>query len=194
MAGTGTLTGDKCQNPVSGQLNGFTGNQIFGHQQEFSVGDLETCVAAENIVNTLGHIPDVGGTGLHVLVVHGGENGGKFLTGVQSGIGSGSAAFDGHGYTIQIIQIVQHQQLHFHNGSMLFADLDLCLFIQGSQLLPGSFQSAVELCLLHSGIAGGNRGNALCFPVNHSRADGYTGKNGKTKTLLHGVLLTLPAR
>ena len=37
---------------------------------------------------------------------------------VQGSDGSGSAAFDGQVHAVQVIQIVQHQQLHFRDGSL----------------------------------------------------------------------------
>ena len=142
----------------------------------------------------MGHVPDVSRAGVHVLVVHGGEYGGKFLAGVQSGDGGSGTVLNGGGNAVQIIQIVQHQQLHFHNGSLFLAQLDLCLFKQGSQLLLGGYHSGIKLGLLDGGIAGGDRQGALGFAVDHGGTDGYTGKYRKTNTSFHFVLLTYPAQ
>ena len=194
MAGGGTLTGHKGQNPLSGQLDGLGRSQILCHQQEFAVRQLETHIAAENIINTVGHIPNVRGTGIHVLVVHSGKYLREFLAGIQCGNRSSRAILDGHIDAVQIVQIFQHQQLDFHNGSLLFADLDLSLFVQSRQLLTGSFQSGFKLCLFHGGIAGGNGQGALSLAVNNGRADGYAGEYRQTDTFFHKQLLTLPVR
>ena len=117
---------------------------------------------------------------------------GKFLAGVQSCDGSGSAAFDGQIHAVQVIQIVQHQQLHFHNGSLFFADLHFRLLIEGGKLLAGSLQSGLKLGFFQSGVAGGNGQGALRLAVDHRRANGYAGKYRQTDTFLHIQLLTLP--
>ena len=82
MAGGGTLTGHKSQNPLSGQLDGLRGSQVFGNQQKLSVRQLETGVSAENIVQAVGHIPDIRTAGIHVFIVHGRKHLGEFLAGV----------------------------------------------------------------------------------------------------------------
>ena len=194
MAGGGTLLGHKSQDPLSGQLNGLGGSQILGYQQKLAVRQLKAGVAAQNIIDPMGHIPDIRRAGVHVLIIHSSEHGGEFLTGVQSGIGGSCAAFNGSSHAFQVIQVVQHQHLHFYNGGLFFAQFDLGLFIQGTQLLPGSGNSFIELCLLSGGIAGGNGNTALRLAVNHGRSDGHAGEYRQTNTSFHTLLLTCPAR
>ena len=194
MAGGGTLTGHEGQNPLSGQLNGLGGSQILGNQQKFAVRQLETGIAAEDIVQAVGHISNVGTAGIHILIVHGSKDLGKFLTGVQRGEGGSGTVFDGRGNAFQIIQVVQHQHLNLDDGGLFFAQLYLGLFIQGTQLFPGGDDGGIELGLLNGGIAGGDRQGALGLAVNNGRTDGYTGKYRKTNTSFHFVLLTYPAQ
>ena len=194
MAGRRTLLGNKGHNPLSGQLNGLTGSQIFCNQQERSFRQLEAGIAAENIIEPVGHIPNIGASCVHILIVHSREYLGKFLTGIQRCHSSGRAIFNGHVNAIQIVQIIQHQQLHFHDCSLFFADLHLCLFEQSGQLLACGFQGSFEFCLFQSRITGRDRQGTLYLAIHHSRANGYAGEYRQTNTFFHKQLLTLPVR
>ena len=70
---------------LSGQLDGLGGSQILCNQQELAIRQLEAGVSAENVIDPVGHIPNVRRTGIHILVVHGCKDLGEFLTSVQSG-------------------------------------------------------------------------------------------------------------
>ena len=124
-----------------------------------------------------------------VLVVHGGENLSERLAGIQSRNGSGGAAGDGFRHAVQIIQVVQHQHLHFHNGGLVFTQFLFCFFVQLRQLLPGGFPGRIKLALLQLGVAAGNRQHPLGFAVHHRRANRNAGEYRQSFSLLHGAAL-----
>ena len=194
MAGAGALPGDKGQNPLPGELDGLAGGQILGHQQEGTLGKPEPGIAAEDVVNPPGHIPDIRAAGIHVLVIHGRKDLGELLAGVQRRDGCRRAALNGSGHSVQVVQVLQHEHLDLHNGGLLLAQLHLGLLVEGAQLLPGGFPGRVKLCLLHLGVAGGNRQCPLGFPVDHGRSDGYAGEYRQSKTSFHVSHLTFPAQ
>ena len=194
MAGGRALTGDEGQDPVPGELDRFTGRQILGHQKEGALRELEAGIAAEDVVDPAGHITDVGGPGVHVLVVHGGEDLSEFLAGVQRRDRGGGTALDRHGNAVQIIEVIQHQQLDLHDGGLFLAQLHLGLLIQGGELGPGHFQSVIEFRLLQRGIAGGHGQDPFRLAVDHGGADRHAGEYGESDTSFHSALLTSPAR
>ena len=56
--------------------------EIFAQGGEDAFRKLETHISTENIIQTVGHIPDVGTAGLHIFIVHRSEDFRKFLAGV----------------------------------------------------------------------------------------------------------------
>ena len=186
-----TLPGDESQNPLSGELNGFAGSQVLCNQQELALRQTEAVGAAENIRNPLGNVPDVCGSCLHVGVIQTGEHLGNPLAALGSGGGCGGAGSDFCCHSLQIVQVLQPEHLHFHNGSLLRTQLLHCLFIQGRQLRLGGGTSLIKLFLFLLGVAAGHRSLTLCLAVDHTIADGNTGEHRQTGTLYHnGMLLS----
>lgn len=70
-------------------------------------------------------------------------------------------------------------------GCLFFAQLCLCLFIQGAQLIAGGDNGSIKLRLFCGGVTGRNGGSLLSLAVNHSLSNGHAGKDGKTSTNFH---------
>ena len=185
MAGGRALPGDESQDPVRGELDGLTGGQILRRQQEGTVGEPGAAAAGEDVVDPPGHVPDIGGTALHVLVIHGGEEGSEFLSRLQGRLRGGSASGDGGGHGLQIVRILQHQHLDFHDGGLVLAYGLPRVFVQLRKLLPCGLPGVDEPGLLLGGCAGGQgRGCGPSAP-DHGGTHGDARVDPQAGTLLH---------
>jgi hypothetical protein len=82
MAAAGAPLGEEAQNTALVQLERLRGGQIAGGQNDWLPNvDAPFGHAHQVVAHTAGHVPDVGGTGLHVGVVHLRQHGGELLPG-----------------------------------------------------------------------------------------------------------------
>ena len=171
----GAVAGDDAQQFALVQLDRLAGGQIIGHQDDRLIHlHAGGALAGQDIYHPSGDVPDVGGPGLHILVVHGGEGGGK----VFSGCGDGGLRCDVLGIQnalngVQIVLVLQHHLVHFKDGRVVLADLFQRLLVQRAQLFLGALPGLVKAGpFLFRGQAGGRRSLGGRLAVKPQRADG----------------------
>ena len=190
------IPGDEAQQLGLVQLHGLAGGQVVGHQDNGVVAQqVGLGAAGENIHHPLRNVLHVGGTGLHIGVVHGGKGGGEILAGDGGGILSGGAlglddVLDG----LQIILVLQHHLVDFKDGGVFLTHLVQRLLIQGAQLLLGLLAGGPKARPLPGRGAAGFDGGGLLLAEHAQGTNGDAVQNGFTGRDLHMASLFLLQR
>ena len=178
VAGTGTACRNKAQDLGLVQLDGFGRSQIIRSQQDRDLGG-NTALhhAAQDAQNPLADVLDVGGTGLHIGIVHRGKHCGELFGHVgNSSLGIEfffvDEVFDG----FLVVQVFSHHLVCFKQHGGFVAGLGAGLLGQLAQLLNGAGLSTLEamplgLRIFHGVALDLGRGTA----VEIQRSDADTG-------------------
>ena len=182
----GALAGHKGQNLVFGQLYRLRRCQVLGQQNAGNVHGHGGGEAAEDLHHPAGHVPNVGGTGFHVLIVHGGKHLREFLAGLLDGVGGAVAAVNAALDGFHIVQIVQHHDLNVQNHGVFLTQTGSGLLQQRLELRLGLGLGVGEpLPLLGGGAPGGGQFQ-LGRLMDEGRSDGNAGEYRQACSLYHG--------
>ena len=180
MAGAGAARRDKAQNFGFVELDGLGRGEVVGRQQDRHLGrNAALHDAAQNAQDALADVAHVGGAGLHVGVVHGGEHGGELVRHVgDGGLGVeffvGDKVFDG----FLVVEVLGHHLVGLKQHGGFVAGLGAGLFGQIAQLLDGAGLRALKAVPFGVGILHGialDLGGGAAVKI--QRAHTHAGRN-----------------
>ena len=176
VAGAGAALGDEAEDLALVELNGLGGGQVVGGQDDGHRGvDAALGHAGQDGDDAAGHVPDVGGTGLHIGVVHAGEHLGELGGHVgDGGLGVVGAFADQLLDGLLKVQVLGHQLVGLEERGGLVAGLGTGLLSQHGQLLDGGGLGCLEARELRLGILDGiaaQGGLGALIEVKRTRGD-----------------------
>ena len=158
VAGAGAALGDEAEDLGLVQLHGLAGGKIVGGEDDGHLGvDAALHHAQKDPDNTAGDVLDVGGSCLHVAVVHGGEHLGKLGAHVgDDGLGIAAFFLDPGLNGFLVVQVLAHHLVGLEQERSLVAGFLSGLLGQLAELIDG---------LGLGGLEAGPFGFAVCHLI-----------------------------
>ena len=161
----GAAGGDEAQHLAPVQPGGLTGHQVVSGDDAGGVpAQGLVLLAGEQADYPPGHVQHIGGTLLHIRIVHLGEHLGELFAGLLHRVLRVDVLVPDHaGDGFAIVQVLQHHLVDLEQKGLLLAQLGAGLLIEGAQLLHGPFPGLVEA--EHLRLSVGHLPAGLCLGV-----------------------------
>ncbi len=151
--------GDKARHPVFIQPDGLAGQQVLRRHNHRLLGELGGIRdALEHPDQPVAHVRDIGGAGLHILVLHGLEHGGQAVGGLPHGVFGVKALVQQPVDAVDEVGVLQHHAVDIkHLGHVLVGGPGL--FVQAVQLPDGLGGGLLIALVLLDRVQSGLLGN-----------------------------------